>query len=265
MTADGIKEIVVNSSIDSSPEKSLLHLPDTKEKIPLVVGLHTWSAEWHHVIEQYNAFLPFCRERGWALLTPQFRGSNLDSNPRATQACGSRLAKQDIIDALDWTLKQCPIDEQNIFLLGGSGGGHMSLMMAAYAPARFRAISSWCPITDLAAWHAENKNYASHVEKCCGGKPGANPDVDREYRERSPLFHAAAMTGANLSIHHGRFDKSVPYAHTVKLAVELEKLGAKNLFFEIFDGSHELRHDIAFQWFDKLAKPDIKAEKQLSR
>ena len=52
-----------------------------------------------------------------------------------------------------------------------------------------------------------------------------------------------------------------PIAHTVKL----EKLDAKNLFFEIFDGSHELRHDITFQWFDKLAKLDIKAKKQLSR
>jgi len=262
MTADDTKEIVVNSSIDSSPEKSLVHLPDTKEKTPLVVGLHTWSANRNN---QVNAMLPFCQERGWALLLPELRGPNLTSNPRATQACGSRLAKQDIIDALDRALKQYSIDEKNIFLLGGSGGGHMALMMAAYAPTRFRAISSWCPITDLAAWHGQNSNYAPQIEACCGGKPGASPEIDREYRARSPLFQAAAMTNANLSVHHGRFDKSVPYSQTINMALELEKLGAKNFFFEIFDGGHDIRCDIAFRWFDKLAKPDAKAEKELTR
>jgi len=262
MNESEVKEITVISSVDSSAEKSLFYSPSGQTNaIPLLVGLHTWSADRNN---QVNDMLPFCRERGWALLLPEFRGPNLTSNPRATQACGAHPAKQDIIDALDRALKQNPIDEKNIFLLGGSGGGHMALMMAAYAPARFRAISAWCPITDLAAWHGENKSYAPHIEACCGGKPGDTPAVDREYRARSPLFQTAAMAKANLSVHHGRFDKSVPYSHTINLALALEKMGARNLFFEIFDGGHEIRHDAAFRWFDKLAKPDA-AEKQLTR
>lgn len=256
------KEITIVSTIDSSREISLFYLPEKKGKIPLLIGLHTWSCERTN---QLAALLPSCQQRGWALLLPEFRGPNLTSNPRAAQACASHLAKQDIIDALDSVLKNYPVDENNIFLLGGSGGGHMALMMAAYAPTRFRAISSWCPITDLAVWHGQNANYAAHIEACCGGKPGASPDIDREYRERSPLFHAAAMTNANLSVHHGRFDPSVPYSHTVKLATELEKLRLKNFFFEIFDGSHEIRHEIACQWFDKLARPDTNAQKELTR
>lgn len=258
-----VKEITVVSSIDSSAGKSLFYIPaETTNTVPLVVGLHTWSTERNN---QVKAILPLCQKRGWALLLPEFRGPNKTSNPRAIQACGSRLAKQDILDAIDWILKRYPIDDKNIFLLGGSGGGHMALMMAAYAPARFRAISSWCPITDLAAWHGQNSNYAPHLEACCGGKPGASPEIDKEYRERSPLFQAAAMTNANLSVHHGRFDKSVSYTQTVKLTFELEKLGAKNFFFEIFDGGHEILYDIAFCWFDRLAKPDTKTEKRLTR
>lgn len=262
MNESEVKEITVTSSLDSSPEKSLLYFPDGQEVVPLVIGLHTWSCDWTN---QLSALLPFCQQRGWALLLPKFRGPNLTSNPRARQACASHLAKQDIIDALDWTIKEYSIDEKNIFLIGGSGGGHMALMMAAYTPARFRAISSWCPITDLAVWHGQNSSYSAHIEACCGGKPGANPAIDREYRARSPLFQVAFLTNANLSVHHGRFDKSVPYSHTMNLALELEKLGAKNFFFEIFDGGHDIRGDIAFQWFDKLAKPDTKAEKKLTR
>ncbi|MDO9542715.1 MAG: prolyl oligopeptidase family serine peptidase [Kiritimatiellia bacterium] len=255
-------EITVVSSIDASPEKSLFYFPVGKKNVPLVVGLHTWSAERSN---QLQVLLPLCKKRGWALLLPEFRGPNLVKNPRAKEACASRLAKQDISDALDLVLKQYPIDEKRVFLIGGSGGGHMALMMAADAPTRFRAISSWCPITDLAAWHGQNAGYAPGIEACCGGKPGASPEIDREYRERSPLFQVVSMTNANLSVRHGRFDKSVPYSHTVNLALELERLGAKNFFFEIFDGAHDMHHDVAFQWFDRLVKPDIKAEKELTR
>lgn len=262
MTASRVKEITVVSSFDSSAEKSLFYFPGGKKKAPLIVGLHTWSVDRNN---QLNALLPFCRKRDWALLLPEFRGPNLTSNPRARQACASRLARQDIIDALDWTLKYYPLDEKNIFLIGGSGGGHMALMMAAYAPFRFRAISAWCPITDLAVWHGQNAGYAPHMEACCGGQPGVSSDIDGEYRQRSPLFQAAAMTSANLSVHHGRFDVSVPYTHTVNLALELEKMGAKQFFFEIFDGGHEILYDTAFRWFDKPARPDTKKEKRLSR
>ena len=263
MNESEVKEITAISSIDSSAEQSLFYFPPGKTNaVPLVVGLHTWSCERTN---QLAALLPLCQKRGWALLLPEFRGPNLTGNPRAKQACASRLAKQDIIDALDWVIKNNSIDEKNIFLVGGSGGGHMALMMAAYAPFRFRAVSSWCPITDLAAWHGQNAGYSAHIEACCGGKPGASPAIDHEYSARSPLFQVAAMTNANLSVHHGRFDTSVPYSHTMNLAAELEKLGAKNLFFEIFDGGHEIRSDVAFQWFDKLAKPDANSEKKLTR
>ena len=240
------KEIEVVSTIDKSPEKNLLFYPENKTNVPLVAGLHTWSFDRFN---QQENLLPFCRERGWALLLPEFRGPNLNKNPRAVQACGSTLARQDVIDAVNHLLDTCRIDSGNIFLFGGSGGGHMALMMAAYAPQLWRAVSSWCPITDLTAWHEENKGYAPHIEACCGGTPDT---AVQEYRERSPAGHLASLMQANLSIHHGRFDNSVPYTHTLNLAMKLEAMRHPNLFFEIFDGGHELKPDIAFTWFDKL-------------
>ena len=166
---------------------------------------------------------------------------------------------------MDESMKLHPIDRGKVFLLGGSGGGHMALMMAAYAPKKFLGVSSWCPITDLAAWGRQNKDYAPHIEACCGGKPGFSPDTDKEYRERSPISHAAAVVGANLSVHHGRFDKSVPYSHTVNFALTLVKLSPVNFFFVILDGAHEIRHDAAFAWFDKLAGRETRTENELSR
>ena len=67
------------------------------------------------------------------------------------------------------------------------------------------------------------------------------------------------MRDANLAVHHGRFDRSVPYSHTWRLAQGLEAIGAGRFYFEIFDGGHELRCERAFAWFDaQLAAPRVR-------
>ena len=249
-------EIEVRSSIDGSMEPSLLHVPKG-EGLTLLVGLHTWSADR---LNQVESMLPYCEERGWALLLPEFRGANLATNPRAPMACGSRLARQDVIDALDHVLAAHPIDPARVFLLGGSGGGHMALMMAAYAPERFRAISSWCPITDVAAWHAQNPKYAPNIAACFGGVPGSSAAIDADYRDRSPLYHTEDIARAHVSVHHGRFDPSVPYTQTWRLAQEIERLRPERFFHEIFDGKHEIHAARAFAWFDALLAQDAAVE-----
>jgi dipeptidyl aminopeptidase/acylaminoacyl peptidase len=248
-----IKEITCISSRDGSPEPVLLYHPGGETSVPLVVGLHTWSYGRYNQVE---GMLPLCRERGWGLLLPEFRGPNLNSNPRARQAGGSPIAIQDIFDAVELVSQRYPIDQNALLLLGGSGGGHMSLLVAATAPALWRGVSSWVPITDLAAWHDQQPDYATNIAACCGGVPGASQEVDREYRERSPLLRAEALSEVTLSLHHGRFDPVVSYSHSWQLAQQLEQCGAARFFFEIFDGAHDIHYDTAFRWFDGLLMTD---------
>lgn len=245
-----IDELEIVSTLDGVAEKVLFYFPEKKEKVPLLVGLHTWSYDRYNQVEQ---MLPLCRDRGWALLLPEFRGPNLSSNPRAPQACGSSHARQDILDALDTVTAAYSIDTEKIFLLGGSGGGHMALLMAAHASRRWKAVSAWVPITDLASWYGENPEYSPHVVACCGGKPGSGEEADREYRERSPLSFIKELSSVNLSVHHGRYDTIVHYSHSWRLALELEKQGAERFFFEIFDGGHDIHYHRAFSRFDRLA------------
>jgi dipeptidyl aminopeptidase/acylaminoacyl peptidase len=246
-------EIEVVSSLDGSREKNLFFFPDAGEgqNIPLVVALHTWSPDRFNQM----GIIKFCKERNWALLLPEFRGPNLVSNPRAEEACGSHLACQDIIDATEFVQANYSIDKDATFLVGGSGGGHMTLMTSAYKPEMWRGASSWCPITDVALWHkyyGTGKGYAPHMEACCGGAPGDSPEVDYEYSKRSPMSYLTKLAKVNLSVHHGRFDKSVPCIHTINLAVALNALEPENFFFEILDGGHDFVPERAFAWFDKI-------------
>jgi dipeptidyl aminopeptidase/acylaminoacyl peptidase len=249
------------STLDGSREKALFHFPAGRRTVPLVVGLHTWS---YNRFNQLAPMLPFCRERGWALLLPEFRGPNLSNNQRACEACASPSARQDILDTVEIVANDYPIDRESIFLLGGSGGGHMALMMAAQAPSLWKGVSSWVPITDLAAWHGENPDYAGHVAACCGGEPGKNPATDREYRDRSPIYSVRELADVTLSLHHGRFDPLVSFQQSWRLAEKLVEYGAERFFFEIFNGGHELQYDRAFQWFDGLLSVGCEAEERLT-
>jgi len=242
-------EITVLSTIDGSAEKCLLLTPLGAENAPLVVGLHTWSHDRFNQLEQMK---PYCAQRGWSLLLPEFRGPNLVSNSRATEACASEVAIQDVLDAVRHVGREPGFDQSALFLLGGSGGGHMALMLAARAPKLWTGVSSWVPITDLAAWHDENPHYAHHVEACCGGAPGASPEVARQYAARSPMSYLPQLAEATLSVHHGRFDPVVAYSHSWRLAVELERARAANFFFEIFSGGHDIHYHTAFSWFETL-------------
>ena len=218
MKAIALKMAVdVTSTKDGSPQKVVYYQPDSAAKnlagpaVPLLVFLHSWSGGF----EQGPPWIAQAKKLGWVLVAPDFRGPN--SRP---EACASDLASQDIIDAVEYAKAHARIDTNRIYLVGGSGGGHMSLVMAARVPGLWAGVSAWVPISDLTAWHAESSarknNYAKMIEQCCGGKPG--PATEAEYRHRSPLFHLAAAKGVPLDINTGIHDGhtgSVPVSHSL--------------------------------------------------
>lgn len=244
-------EITVNSSIDGSAEPSLFFRAEGEEKRPLLVGLHTWS---YNRENQVNNMLPVARENNFHLLLPEFRGSNTKNNPRCKDACGSPVAVRDILDAIEYVKGICPVDEYNIFLLGASGGGHMSLMTAAAAPTLFKAVGAFVPITDLKKWTQQNKNYAPHVSACCGS--------ETEMLRRSPISYIDELSKVNLKIFHGKFDNCVPFTQSVELYLEiLKKHPDARVFLDVFDGGHEMSMKTAMDWllsqYVKFKKTDV--------
>jgi len=128
-------EIYVKSTIDGTMQPSLLYASQNKNR-PLLVGLHSWSYDRFNQVEY---MLPYAEKYDFNLLLPEFRGPNLSTNPDCTKACGSIYAKQDIIDATDYAVKECEADNSAVFLLGGSGGGIVAAArgkagIAVYAP-----------------------------------------------------------------------------------------------------------------------------------
>ena len=208
-------QLRVRSTLDGA-EQPCFFLPSAVEgDRPLLVWLHPWS----HGYDTFGStdWQQAAAARGWHLLIPHFRGPN--KNP---EACGSPEARQDILDAIDHVCARYPVDLSRVYLAGGSGGGHMSMVMAGHAPERWAAVSAWCGISDLAAWHREcrqsGRRYWKDIKAVAGGAPGSSADVDREIHFRSPVHALARAKDLPLDISTGIHDGhtgSVPIHHTI--------------------------------------------------
>jgi dipeptidyl aminopeptidase/acylaminoacyl peptidase len=213
----GRQQIFIRSTRDDSIQPSYIIVPpDYKASgpaIPMVVALHTWS----FTLEQrFQEFESGTTRRNWIYLFPNFRG--IDDHP---EACGSELAQQDVLDAVQWTRSHLNIDEKRIYLWGWSGGGHMALLMASRQPDLWTAVSAWAGITDMAAYYRERLQdrpplTTDQLRACIGGVPGANATVDTQYSVRSPVNSLARAAKVPIEIWNGRDDGDVSFTHALQ-------------------------------------------------
>jgi poly(3-hydroxybutyrate) depolymerase len=235
------KETYYPSSIDNSEQPSLVYAPKSdKGKRPLLVALHTWSDDFKQEGGQ-PLFGDWCIQNEWFMIHPNFRGKN-----RTPSALGSELAVADIVSAVDYMKSKYNVDENRIYLVGVSGGGHMSLLMAGRHPEIWAGVSAWCGISDIQAWWEQKsedgpERYASEIEKACGGKPGIDLEATKQARARSPLSYLENAGSVNLDINHGIDDGrkgSVPFTHSLNafnlLIPESDRISKEliNAFYE---------------------------------
>ncbi len=247
----------VTSTLDGEKQPCLFVPAAGEEARPLLVGLHPWS-------QGFNTFPGMAhwqraaRMRNWHYLQPHFRGPNKNPN-----ACASPQARQDVLDAVDYVLQHYTVDPQRIYLAGCSGGGHMALVMAAHAPERWTAVSAWCPITDLAAWHAEctaaNRVYAQDMEAVCGGVPGASDAVNLQYHSRSSIFVLARAAAVPLDINAGIHD-----GHSGSVSIH-HSLDAFNVIAEAHDAQKIPGEEIATLEAEHTLQPPAAQDESYGR
>jgi dipeptidyl aminopeptidase/acylaminoacyl peptidase len=182
----GIQDIRITSTADGTDQPALWLPPAGDRDRPLIVILHSSSAEYlQHAGIPYAMF---AAENGWAVIAPQFRGVN--DHP---EAMGSELAVQDVIDAIDFAVAQEGVDPSRVYTVGYSGGGTMSLLLAGRHPDRVTAVVAWGPPYDLIAFYQQSlqagRHYAPDIIAACGGDPTADSAAEADCLQRSPLTH----------------------------------------------------------------------------
>jgi dipeptidyl aminopeptidase/acylaminoacyl peptidase len=120
---------------------------------------------------------------------------------------------EDLVDGVNWLVREHQGDAGNVGVYGGSYGGFMTLMAMFRAPEVFHAGAALRPVTD---WTQYNHEYTSNILN--------TPELDPEaHRKSSPIEHAAGLKG-HLLIAHGMLDDNVFFQDSVRLAQRLIEL-----------------------------------------
>lgn len=204
-----VKQIAYASSADKTEQPSLFYAPAGNGPKPLLVALHTWSSTYQQ--KDSIVYAKWCMTHGWIFIHPDFRGPN--ERPEAT---GSELAVQDVLDAGDYAKQHADVDTNRIYLVGFSGGGYLSLLMAGRAPNVWAGVSAWGPIADLQTWYFEiaqaDNYYAKGIAASCGGVPQPGTAAAIECRKRSALTYLAKAANIQIDINAGIHDGLTSHA-----------------------------------------------------
>ena len=198
-----VPTIGYHCSFDDSMQKAKCLISGGEEPRPLLVALHTWGGTFE---QDCTACLRYCRDNDWNFIFPDFRGPN-----RNPASCGSDAVVADITDAVAYMKHASCVDNDRIYLLGGSGGGHAALLMAARRPELWTAVSAWCAISDVAAWYDQGisqgrTDYPGHILKICGGDPSRDPRARADALRRSPIAYMGGASRVVLDIGTGIHD-----------------------------------------------------------
>jgi poly(3-hydroxybutyrate) depolymerase len=212
----GIRDVRIPSTRDDHRQPALW-LPEQRDGRPLLVVLHSWSVSYKQRLGV--PFALWADRHGWSMIAPNFRGAN--DNARAT---GSDLAVQDVADAIGWARARAAIDEGRVFVIGFSGGGMMSLLMAGRHPELFAGAVAWVPVHDLVQWYGYTSrkrpqpHYPEHIRASCGGDPSTNARARSGCAYRSPRAHLSRARAAAVPVYigHGLGDQDVRPDHAVQ-------------------------------------------------
>lgn len=247
VTGITLSEVMITSSMDGTEQPVIVGVPDSYQPgtpTPLLVGLHTWSADYKQRAKPYGMQ---AATRGWLMVLPNFRGPN-KSGPTAAQAGGSLLAQRDIVDARAFMIENYSVDPGGIYLTGDSGGGHMTLLMAGKHPDLWTAVAAWCPVTDFRDWWALDTGYSRNIEAVTGGSFGDSPEVDFEYTRRSPRTFMTNLAHLPVLFGHGDGDPVIPVDQSWATYRELKRVPAHRTVFYSWGAGHTGLQGFGLDW-----------------
>lgn len=185
----------------------------------------------------------FLASRGYRVLAPDFRGS-LGYGFRHFQAGWKQWGgtmQDDLLDVVQWAVKQQLTDPQRVCVLGASYGGYAALMALARDGDTFRCGASYAGVTDIglmftANWTDMTDSVRRYSLRPLVGDPVADADA---LKAASPL-HNAARIQRPLLLAHGTHDLRVPLEHGRRFREALARTNPAVEWAEYGDEGHSL-------------------------
>jgi dipeptidyl aminopeptidase/acylaminoacyl peptidase len=161
---------------------------------PLPLVLHVHGGPWFRDSAAYHPSNAWFANRGYAVLSVNFRGST--GFGKAFVNAGDRewggKMQDDLIDAVDWAVKERIAQKDKVAIYGASYGGYAALVGLTSTPKKFACGVSIVGPSNLQTMLANIPPYWSSMLDTFKRRVGdpATPAGKRLLRDRSPLFRA---------------------------------------------------------------------------
>ena len=227
---------------DGLPLPSYLTLPVGVEPagLPLVLLVH--GGPWARDCWAYQPDVQLLANRGYAVLQVNFRGSTGYGKAHVKAAIGEFAGKMhdDLIDAVDWAVKQGYADRDRVAIFGGSYGGYATLVGVTFTPDVFAAAIDYVGISNLANFMrtlpAIARPHLANNWHLFVGDPD-DPDQEADMLARSPITRLDQLR-APLLVIQGANDTRVVQAESDNVVKALRARGVDVEYMVKTDEGH---------------------------
>lgn len=233
---------VTITSRDGLSLPSYLTLPVGVEPsgLPMVLLVH--GGPWARDSWGYQPDVQLLANRGYAVLQVNFRGSTGYGKAFVKAAIGEFAGKMhnDLIDAVDWAVKQGYADRDRVAIFGGSYGGYATLVGVTFTPDVFAAAIDYVGISSLANFMrtlpAVARPHLANNWHLFVGDP-SDPMQEADMLARSPITRVDQIRTPLLVV-QGANDTRVVQAESDNLVAALRARGVEVEYMVKDDEGH---------------------------
>jgi dipeptidyl aminopeptidase/acylaminoacyl peptidase len=177
-----------------------------------------------NMTETYWPFIREAVERGYVIITPEYRGSTGygETFYKAIDYGGYEV--DDVISAYDWLTQNLPhVDPERVGILGWSHGGYITLMSITRANNPFKAGAAIVPVTNLIfrlSFKGPGYQRSFSTQERVQGLPFEKRDV---YIDRSPYYQVDKLEKP-LLVHVATNDQDVNFEEASMLIYKLRSI-----------------------------------------
>lgn len=220
--------------------EAILTLPAGRDphNLPIVVLPH--GGPWAHDDLVYDSWAQFIASRGYAVIQPNFRGSDGYGEAFLRKGEGQMgLAMQDdLSDALAWAVSQGIADPKRACIVGASYGGYAAMWGIAKDPEEWRCAIS---IAGVSSVSREVNSFGDYLQS------GLFKD---EWKRMSDDFPAVSPINAVDKIHapllliHGDKDARVDVGQSRSMYGKMKSAGKTVEFVELKGADHNFGREV---------------------
>ena len=229
------------NSSDGLEIPAYLTLPKGVEakNLPLIVMPH--GGPWARDYWGYNPYHQFLANRGYAVLSPNFRGSTGFGKAFLDAGNGEwgELMQDDLTAGVEYLINEGIADPERVGIMGGSYGGYATLAGLTFTPDVYAAGVSIVGPSNLETLLNSIPPYWASFIKVFHIRM-ADPNTEEglvQMKAQSPLFSANQIQ-APLMVVQGANDPRVKQAESDQIVVAMRELGLPVEYLVAADEGH---------------------------